>query len=167
MKSLTLVRHAQADTVRTQVADRERPLSNQGKKDIARMATHMGSANVRPSLILSSSAVRTWETARLVAAELGYPIEFLQREASLYLADTFQLLDIITAQDDGFNHLMIIGHNPGLSDLAKLLVPGVIDGLPTSGWVTIQLDTKTWGLANCCASKVMAFDYPAQVSENS
>ncbi len=130
------------------------------------MTISMREANVRPSLILSSSAVRTWETAKIVAADLGYPNEFLQREASLYLANTSELLRVIAGQDDGFNHLMIVGHNPGLSDLADLLVPGAIPSLPAGGWISIELDTKSWGLVDTCTRKLLSFGYPSQDSDD-
>ena len=131
------------------------------------MAARMLAANIRPSLILSSPAVRAWETAKIVATDLGYPGEFLQQESSLYLASKNALLRIIAAQDDGFNHLMIVGHNPGLSDLAEELAPGQVSNIPTCGLVTFELDTENWALTASCDSRLLEFDYPKRDLDNS
>ena len=79
---------------------------------------------IRPSLIVTSPAKRAWTTAKIIARELTYPKEFLQREDDLYLASLDRILDVIVAQDNGFNNLMVVGHNPGLTDLVNFLRPG-------------------------------------------
>ena len=166
-KTITLLRHAKSDAGNARVSDQERGLSRRGMKDVPEMAARMLAANIRPSLILSSPAVRAWETAKIVATDLGYPGEFLQRETSLYLASKNELLRIIAAQDDGFNHLMIVGHNPGLSDLAEELAPGQSLNIPTCGLVTIELDTENWALTASCDSRLLVFDYPKRDLDDS
>jgi len=66
---------------------------------------------IRPSLIITSPAKRAWTTAKVIAGEIGYPAEFLQREDTLYLASLDDLLGAVVAQDTGFNSLMLVGHN--------------------------------------------------------
>ena len=103
-------------------------------------------ANIRPSIIISSSAIRATETARILAAELGYPGEFLQTEKSIYLATAEQLKKLIASQDDGFSSMIIVGHNPGLSDLAEELLPGSTESLPTCGVFAVDIDVDSWAL---------------------
>ena len=115
---------------------------------------------MRPSLIITSPATRAWTTARIIAAEIGYPTEFLQREDSLYLASLDDLLDAVVAQDAGFNSLMVVGHNPGLTEFANFLIPGLTNNLPTAGVVSVQIDQDDWNLYQQPKAELLAFDYP-------
>jgi len=160
MKTLTLVRHAKSSWKDRGLSDRERPLNNRGKHDAPLMGRFVAEADVRPSQIISSPAVRAWTTARIFAAELGYPVEFLQREDGLYLASLDNLLDVIATQDAGFSNLMLFAHNPGLTDFANYLVPGLTSNLPTSGVVTVNLDTDDWMLYDRPQTELVLYDYP-------
>ena len=121
-----------------------------------RIVTH----GIRPSLIIASPAKRAWTTARIIAAEIGYPAEFLQREDSLYLASLDDLLDAVVAQDSGFNSLVVIGHNPGLTEFANFLIPGLTDNLPTAGVVSVQMDRDDWSLYEQPKAELIVYDYP-------
>ncbi len=106
MKTLTLVRHAKSSWSDTRLSDGDRPLNKRGQRDAPVMGKRMVEHEIRPSLIISSPAKRAWSTAKLVAAEISYPIEFLQREDSLYHASIDEILGVIVAQDNRFNHMM-------------------------------------------------------------
>ncbi len=160
MRTLTLVRHAKSSWKDASLRDRERPLSKRGERDAPVMAQRIAAAGIRPSLIISSPAVRAWTTAKIVAAEIGYPIEFMQRENDLYLASLDRLLDIVAAQDPGFNNLMLFGHNPGLTDFANYLCPGVTDNVPTAGLLAVEFDTEDWLLYEKPEVQVLRYDYP-------
>lgn len=160
MKTLTIVRHAKSSWGHPELSDRERPLNNRGKRDAPIMGQRLADAGIRPSLIASSPAVRAWTTAKVVAEGMSYPIEFLQREIDLYLASLNDLLDVIVAQDDGFQSLMIVGHNPGLTDLANFLSPGLTSNLPTAGIVSVNLDQDDWKLHEQPATELILYDYP-------
>ena len=118
---------------------------------------------IRPSLIITSPATRAWTTAKIIATEIGYPAEFLQREDSLYLASLDDLLDAVVAQDAGFNSLMVVGHNPGLTEFANFLIPGLTNNLPTAGMVSVQMDQGDWNLYQQPKAELLAFDYPKLV----
>jgi phosphohistidine phosphatase len=160
MKTLTLVRHAKSSWKDRGLSDRERPLNKRGKRDAPLMGRFITEAGVRPSQIISSPAVRAWTTARIFAQELGYPIEFLQREDGLYLASLDNLLDVVATQDAGFNNLMLFAHNPGLTDFANYLVPGLTSNLPTSGVVSVNLDSDDWMLYDRPKTELVLYDYP-------
>ncbi len=115
---------------------------------------------IRPSLIISSPAVRAWTTAKIIATQIGYPTEFLQREESLYLATLNDLLDVVVAQDNGFNSLMVVGHNPGMTEFANFLQPGLTDNLPTAGVVSVQVDADDWSLYEKPTTELIVHDYP-------
>ncbi len=160
MKTLTLVRHAKSSWKHRGLSDRERPLNKRGERDAPVMGKRAAEAGLRPSQIISSPAVRAWTTARVFAKALNYPIEFLQREDGLYLASLDNLLDVVATQDAGFNSLMLFGHNPGLTDFANYLVPGITSNLPTSGIVSVNVDCDDWMLYDRPATELALHDYP-------
>ena len=164
MKILTLVRHAKSSWRDTVLSDRERPLNKRGLRDAPIMGGRAVEAGIRPSLIVSSPAVRAWTTAKIFATELGYPIEFLQREDDIYLASLNSLLDVIASQDPGFNNLMLFGHNPGLTNLANYLSPGLTTNLPTAGLVSVQFERDDWQLYERPKTDLLVYDYPKKTS---
>ena len=166
MKTLTLVRHAKSSWKDRSLSDRERPLNNRGTRDVPVMAKRISDAGIRPSLIVSSPAVRAWTTARIVAGELGYPLEFLQREDDLYLASLDSWLDVVAAQDNGFNSLMLFGHNPGLTDFANFLSPGLTNNVPTAGVVSVTIDRDDWLLYERPEVELVVYDYPKKQDRN-
>jgi phosphohistidine phosphatase len=160
MRTLTLVRHAKSSWKDNSLADRERPLNKRGKKDAPEMGRRIAAAGIRPSLIVSSPAVRAWTTAKIIADEIGYPREFLQRDKALYLASVNGILDVIAGQDDGFNNLMLVGHNPGFTEFANYLVPGLTGNVPTAGVVSVELDTDDWNLYDRPDATLLLYDFP-------
>jgi len=160
MRILTLVRHAKSSWQNSTLSDRERPLNERGEQDAPMMGKRIVAAGIRPSLIISSPAVRAWTTAKIVAQELAYPIEFLQREDGLYLASLDQLLDVLVAQDAEFNNLLLVGHNPGLTAFANYLVPGVTSNLPTAGVIAVQFEQADWNLYTRPAIELLSYDFP-------
>jgi phosphohistidine phosphatase len=160
MKTLTIFRHAKSSWDFPDLTDHDRPLNKRGERDAPVMAERLQTAGIRPSLILSSPAVRAWRTAKILARQIGYPVEFLQREPGLYHAGVNKLLDIIAVQDDGFNNIVIVGHNPGLTDLANELEPGLTSNLPTAGFVTLRVETDDWDLRRRGNVELMAYEYP-------
>ena len=160
MKTLTLVRHAKSSWKNAGISDRERPLNARGKRDAPVMGARIQRHGIRPSLIVSSPAKRAWQTARIVAHQIDYPLEFLQREESLYLASLDQLLDVVAAQDNSFNHLMVVGHNPGLTDFANFLSPGLTNNLQTAAVVSVEIDRDDWMLYERPKTRLLVYDYP-------
>jgi phosphohistidine phosphatase len=160
MKTLTLVRHAKSSWKDNSLTDRDRPLNKRGRRDAPIMGKRISEAGIRPSLIVCSPAVRAWTTAKAIADEIGYPLEFLQREDGLYLASLDDLLDITFSQETGFTSLMVIGHNPGLTTFANYLSPGVTNNVPTAGVVSVTFDREDWNLYEQPETELLVFDYP-------
>lgn len=160
MKTLTILRHLKSSWKDKDLPDIERPLNRRGKEDAPVMATRIREAGIRPSLILSSPAHRAWTTAKVIAREISYPAEFLQREAELYLADVDTLLEVLERQDNKFNSIMIVGHNPGLTEFANYLLPNLTDNIPTGGVVSLNIETDDWNLRDRAPAELLVFDYP-------
>ena len=109
MKTLTIFRHAKSSWSHPELSDHDRPLNNRGKRDAPVMGERLSEAGIRPSLILSSSAVRAWTTARIIAKSISYPAEFLQKEPRLYHAGVNRIYDVIAAQARGCT-IVLAGH---------------------------------------------------------
>jgi len=108
MKTLTILRHAKSSWKDSSLSDRDRPLNKRGKRDAPIMALRIHQSGIRPSLILSSPAVRAWKTAKIVAQEISYPNEFLQRDERLYHAGVRRIIDVLSEQDVAFNSILRI-----------------------------------------------------------
>ena len=160
MKVITIVRHAKSSWKDSSLSDRERPLNSRGERDAPDMGKRIHEHGIRPSLIVSSPANRAWTTAKIIAQAINYPREFLQKEDSLYLASLDEVLDVIVAQDNGFNNLMVVGHNPGMTDIANFLVPGLTINLQTAGVVSVQVDQEDWSLYERPAAELLVHDWP-------
>jgi phosphohistidine phosphatase len=116
--------------------------------------------HARPSLILTSPAKRARQTARLIAREIGYPLEFLQTEHELYLASPATILDIIAEQDNSFNDIVVCAHNPGITELSNRLTGASIDNVPTCGMVFLEANISDWSQLDGTRCTLTQFDYP-------
>jgi phosphohistidine phosphatase len=144
LRRLTLVRHGNAEQD-SDVRDFERPLSKKGLSEANEMAGRFQERGLVPDLILASAAVRTRETAETFAKMLGVAARLLQADDSLYLADGDHILASIRAVGPRVGHLMVIGHNPGISAAAISLAPEAVTGdLPTCGTLTMSVSCADW-----------------------
>jgi phosphohistidine phosphatase len=153
MKRLTLVRHAHAK-VKDAVTDFERPLSRRGKneaKDTARALLEQG---LVPDLLITSAAKRTAQTADIFARELKLPARRVRQDELLYLANADTLLTAIQATGPRIEHLMLVGHNPGISVLANAFAPAAELGeFATAAACTLEFDARTWPAIDVGAAK--------------
>jgi phosphohistidine phosphatase len=160
MKRLTLLRHAKSSWGQPDLDDQDRPLNQRGQRDTPIMGRRLVAHGVRPSLIITSPAKRARQTAKLLAREIGYPIEFMHTEKSLYLADPATILGVIEGQEDTFSDIVVCAHNPGITDLANQLCSQSIDNVPTCGMVIVEAGTDSWIEIVNSPRTFIAFDYP-------
>jgi len=125
------------------------------------MGKRLRARRARPGLLLASHATRAQRTAKLVARALGVGAELIKTVDSLYLAEPSTVLAVIAAQDDSYSCLLVVGHNPGLTDLVNLLLPDLaLDNLPTAGVVAIDVATTRWTDLGEAPAKLAYYDYP-------
>ena len=143
MKRLTLMRHGEARWQDAGLSDLERPLSRRGTAAARAMARRLRELALVPDLLLASPARRTQQTADILARELA--LARVVREEKLYLAAPADLLAIAQATAPRIEHLLLVGHNPGLSELMQLLAPAQAGGgLATAALCSIGFACAAW-----------------------
>ena len=145
MKRLTLMRHGDAQWKDPEVADFARPLNRRGNNESEAIARRLTELQLVPDLIITSPARRAAQTAEAVARELALLQRSLQYEEGLYLAGADDILKLARAIGPLVSHLMIVGHNPGISEAANILAPSTeMNGLATAAFCSITFDIHSW-----------------------
>lgn len=152
MRRLILLRHAKSDWSEPGKADLGRPLNPRGREAAVLIGEYMMKHHLVPDRAVVSTAERTRETFSLVAGTFKQPPKG-SFDARLYEAPPEILLDVIKETKPVIHTLLVIGHNPGLHELATLLIgTGDVDmrqrvreKLPTGALVAIDFVTDDWG----------------------
>ena len=161
MKTLFLIRHAKSSWDDTALADKDRPLNDRGKRDAPKMGERLAKRRVKPDLILSSPATRALTTAEIIAKKLDYKRKNIVVDDRLYAVEADELLDVIRQLGDKVERVMLIGHNPELTELAHRL-SSKITHLPTCAVAEFTFDAKSWSrIGKDKPTKVM-LDYPKE-----
>lgn len=144
MKQLSLLRHAKSSWSNPHLRDFDRPLNERGIRDAPAMANHLKQLNIVPDLIISSAANRAESTARVMAEVLLGDSDQVVSEPALYAASAEELLAQLRMIDNQVGHLMLVAHNPSISELLDYLVDGAGQDMPTCGVAVIELDISGW-----------------------
>jgi phosphohistidine phosphatase len=166
MKELVLFRHAKASRKAPSGRDLDRPLSRRGRKAAARMAKWLAKAGYRPDVVLCSTAIRTRETLDFMKDALGNAkVHF---EGDLYLSPADGLLERLRNLPGEADSVLLVGHNPGLQDLALQLIGGraakervrIQTKFPTAALVRFKIDADTWRDLGPKTARVVDCVYP-------
>lgn len=160
MKTVYLVRHAKASWNQPELPDRERPLLPKGVKRTKLIGEYLRKKKVHPELIISSDASRARETALILAAEFNYPAEAVLSDPRLYDAPETSFFDILASKNNAIASVMLVGHNPGMTQLLFRYAGETIDHLPTSGVVAIRFQTRRWEELPLAKHKLEFLIYP-------
>jgi phosphohistidine phosphatase len=160
VKRIVILRHAKAEKQAPRGSDFDRPLAGRGEADAPAVGRLLARERVHPDAIVSSPARRALDTAKIVARELDFPWAEIRLEKAAYLADSDALLEIVRGCDDRIQTLLLVGHNPGISDLANALARRFAESLPTSAAVTIDCAADTWGGVRPGCGTLRRFDLP-------
>ena len=160
MKTLYLVRHAKSSWKYPNLDDFERPLNKRGRRNAPFMGSILKKLKVAPDLVISSPANRAAMTARLMAAQINYPLEKIRYSESIYEFSEDALISVIKQIDDSVNKAMVVGHNPATNGLANYIGDQPIGNIPTSGVFCVELDISSWANINAHCGKVKFFEYP-------
>jgi phosphohistidine phosphatase len=167
MKTLYLLRHAKSDWGEPGLDDHDRPLDARGERAAAVMGIHFAQQRYQPSLVLCSSARRTRQTLESLLPHLpGHPELVVER--GIYMASCAALLSRVREIDDAKSAVLLIGHNPGIADLARTLVgsgePASLRRLasrfPTAASAVCEFDLERWGDLRPGAGRLLAYAIP-------
>lgn len=171
MRTLLLLRHAKSDWSDPALDDHDRPLAPRGLRATARIGSYLRKRGALPPLVLASSAARTLDTARRVAASWEPRIE---TDGGLYLADAERMLARVRAAPDDADPLMVVGHFPGIHDLARQLRRPPEDGaddplagkFPTGGLAVLAFDAGRWAEIEPGTGHLEAFVRPRDLKKD-
>jgi phosphohistidine phosphatase len=142
-KTLFLLRHAKAITGGLLVLDQDRPLSDRGLKDVNKLGTKLHKKEINLDLIVTSPAVRAITTAQLIANKLNMKRTNFLIDPLVYGAELKELLELISGVSKRYDDVMIVGHNPSLTDLASH-VAGEPIAMATCALMEASFDFKDW-----------------------
>jgi phosphohistidine phosphatase len=172
MRRLMLLRHAKSDRSAPGAVDRDRPLEPRGKEAAPRIGAYMARHGLVPDRVLCSTARRTHDTWTLVAAAFSKPpsVKFEER---VYDASATSILDLVRETAEDVHSLLVIGHNPGLQDLAGLLIASgdveirerLREKFPTAGLAVIDFPLDDWRKLHRRAGRLDRFVTPRSLAD--
>ena len=165
-----LLRHAKTERAQPGERDRDRELTARGRADAPLIGAYMVRHGLAPDLALVSPAERAQQTWTLVAASFGQRPKTVTDER-IYNASADKLMTVLS-EPRSAHSLLLVGHNPGLHDLAvELIASGdvearerVAEKLPTSGLVVIDLAFDDWQLLHPHAGRLERFISPRLIA---
>lgn len=167
-KRLMLLRHAKSAWPEG-IADHRRPLAGRGRKAAPIIGAYMAEHGLVPDLALVSTARRAQETWELVAKALPASVE-VRDAVGIYEVAAPAILNVIRGVEPSVHDLMLVGHNPGMAELALLLagsgedLPRLREKFPTAGLAVIELDVEQWADAAAGKGRLARFVTPRMLT---
>lgn len=146
------MRHGKSSWDNPSLSDIERPLKKRGINEAAKVAEQLIKLDAVPEMIMTSPATRARDTAIIVAQQIGYDLQKLQIDPSIYGAgasDIFRILSFVNSEPES---IMIFGHNPTFTQLINRLQDDYLDNLPTCGCFGFNLEIDSWSDVQDCGS---------------
>jgi phosphohistidine phosphatase len=166
MHQLLLLRHAKSSWGDAKLADRDRPLSKRGRRAAERMAQAVHELGLTPDVVLVSPSRRTMET--LAALEPWDEMPVVEPVDALYLATAQQLLAILRGMNETIRSAMVVGHNPGMHELAVQLAGSSAEQLtasfPTAALAEFSVGTQ-WRHLDRAGTRMVRFVIPKDLAE--
>lgn len=144
MKTLYLARHAKSSWDVPGISDFDRPLLEKGIMRTKKAVRYLNEIQAKIDKIVASPAVRTFETAKLIAEGIEFPVEDIITDKKIYEGSVQSIMEIIFSTEDEFDSLMIFGHNPTITYLANQFLHPGIDFMPTIGIACVSFETDKW-----------------------
>lgn len=172
MRRLLLLRHSKAERSEPGTKDLSRVLIDRGRKDAAKIGIYMAAHALVPDRVILSPAARVQETWKYAAAAL-HPAPAAMTAERIYDATPHSILAVIKDTPASAHTLMVIGHNPGLHELALMLIAaGDVDArerlrekLPTSGLIIIDFAFDNWNKLHPQSGRLERFVSPKSLEE--
>ncbi|MFC2100633.1 histidine phosphatase family protein [Bacteroidota bacterium] len=166
MKTIFLVRHAKSSWQNPDLNDDERPLLKKGENRTKLISKYLKENKIVPELLISSHAVRAYETAKIIAKSINYPENKIRIDKRLYEKGIKGYYNVIDDLQDEVSSIMLFGHNPTITSFANHFVENIFDYIPTSGIVSFSFETDKWEEINKVKSSTNFFITPKQLKIN-
>lgn len=163
MKTIHLLRHAKSSWADSTLPDMDRPLKTRGKQAALLMIEPLWKAGCRFDHVFCSPAKRARSTIRRMSKALKGEGIYWKVDPALYTFSADELLDWLRALDDGMDEVMVVGHNPAITDLANRLGDRDIENVPTCGYVQLLSDIKSWQKLKPGTAHTKEFLFPKMI----
>lgn len=166
MKTLFLLRHAKSSWDNPTLEDKHRPLNKRGLQDAPLMGRRLMARKEAIDHIITSPATRARRTAELFAEACGFPVENIVEESDLYFTSTRSIEDLILRQDRKIQSLMLVFHNPGITQFANSIdSANQIVNVPTCGLIKLTCGIGSWQDWSVSNTRFEYFDYPKKIPD--
>lgn len=169
MKTLYLLRHAAAEKQAGGQLDQERSLTKKGRKDAKKLARFLREKGVKADLIISSPAVRALQTAKIYARALDYSAKRVAQDGAIYEGGDHPeenlLLNLVQKFDDQHEAVLVVGHDPLISQFASYLQPSFRESFLPGAIVALSFRNKTWGGIAPGKGKVDFYEFPGRLAK--
>ena len=162
MKTVYLIRHAKSSWKDPSLDDIDRPLNKRGLRDAPFMAKLLKGRGVQPDRLVSSPAKRARLTANYFAEALDISPAAIEIRREIYEAFPEDVLEVIQTLPASLGTVLIFGHNPTFTSLAKKFTEEYIANVPTCGIVHLEADIDAWSRFDETTARMLAFYYPKQ-----
>jgi len=163
MKTLTLIRHAMSSQDFPLLGDFQRPLNPRGRRDVPVIAQRLAAATAGPVVLVASPATRTLSTAQGFAEAFGLDDADIRLEPAIYEAMPGTLLALVNALPDEHAQVLMVGHNPGFTELGRLLTGDALPcaELPPCACLSLAFDTaERWAEVTPGSGRVIGWLMP-------
>jgi phosphohistidine phosphatase len=168
MRRLLLLRHAKSEAAEPGQKDFARALAGRGRAAASLIGNYLARHGLRPDHALVSPARRTRETADLVLAAFGASAPAMRLEPRIYEASPKALLEVLHEAPDDAHTLLLVGHNPGMQQLADSLIAAgdvnarqsLVEKFPTAALAVIDLAVDAWSEAALNSGRLDRFITP-------
>lgn len=165
MKTVSIFRHAKSSWENPHLDDFERPLLPKGINRTKKIINFIKAQELFPDIIYSSPAIRARHTAELLNENLK-PKHQIQWIESFYPGSVRQIIGQVQQTTKSLNHIMLVGHNPSLSDLAAKFTNDRNEWwIPTSGLVVFTFDIDSWNQLSTNQGKLLHYIKPKTLSK--
>lgn len=165
LKTLYLCRHAKSSWADPGMRDFDRPLNERGLKNAPMMASTFKKRKEPIDLMVSSTAVRALQTAKVFAKELGISEKQIKKEAAIYEASVPTILSVIGLLPAKADRVILFGHNPGFSNVVDHLTGHALGDLPTCGIARLDLMIDDWKLVTKGSAILAWLDHPRKYEQ--
>ena len=161
MKNLIIVRHCKSSWKDPSLSDFDRPLNKRGNIDGELMSNYLREKEKKIDKLISSTSKRTRLTSKYFIEKIHFnSISYLDE---LYHASYSEIIKIISKIENNFNNIMVIGHNPGLTELINQNTSMNIYNLPTTGVVKVKFKGDKWERITENKGKIVYKKFPKEL----